>query len=145
MADTTITSANSVFTLVAAGLFPAPIQIQNFATDKAFALAAYDVAEVQMGVDGRMSAGYIPTIKKQTVTLMADSPSRSVFATILEFSNTTKNVYWLSASIELPGTGEAYSLTRGILTTVMPIPDVLKVLGPVDFIISWENINRSLL
>ena len=74
--DTTITSANSVFTIVIAGLFPAPVQLQGYASDKAFTTEALDLAEVQMGVDGRMTAGFVPNPTKQTITLQADSPSK---------------------------------------------------------------------
>ena len=79
MSDTTITSANSTFTITAASLFPTPVQLQGYASDKAFATEALELAEVQMGVDGRMTSGYVPNVVKQTISLQADSPSRSIF------------------------------------------------------------------
>ena len=79
MADTTITSANSVFTIVVASLFPAPVQLQGYASDKAVVTDAIDMAEIQMGVDGRMTSGYVPMPTKQTVSLQADSPSSRYF------------------------------------------------------------------
>lgn len=145
MGDTTITSANSVFMLVVAGLFPVPVQLQGFATDKAFATEAVDLAEVQMGVDGRMTAGYVPVPVKQTITLQADSPSRDIFTTLIQASMTARGVFWLSGSIALPSTGESYTLTRGILVNAKQMPDAQKVLQPVDFVITWERVNRSLL
>jgi len=145
MAETTITSANSVFTLVVAGLFPSPVQLRGYATDKAFATEAIDLAEVQMGVDGRMTAGFTPNPVKQTVTLQADSPSRDIFTTIIQAMKTAREVYYISGSIALPSTGESFALTRGILTNAKQIPDAQKVLQPVDFVITWESVNRSLL
>ena len=145
MADTTITSANSVFMLVVAGLFPVPVQLQGFATDKAFTTDAVDLAEVQMGVDGRMTAGYVPVPVKQTISLQADSPSRDIFTTIIQASMTARTVFFMSGSIAIPATGESYTLTRGVLMTGKQIPDAQKVLQPVDFTITWERINRSLL
>lgn len=145
MSDTTITSANSVFTLVIPGLFPAPVQLRGYATDKAFATEATDFAEVQMGVDGRMTAGYIPMPTKQTITLQADSSSRDIFTALIQAMKTAREVFYLSGSIALPSTGESFTLTRGILTNAKQIPDAQKVLQPMDYIITWESVNRSLL
>jgi hypothetical protein len=145
MSDTTITSANSVFTLVVAGLFPAPVQLQGYASDKAFTTEAIDLAEVQMGVDGRMTAGFVPNPVKQTITLQADSPSKDIFTALIQAMKTAREVFYVSGSIALPSTGESFTLTRGILTNAKQIPDAQKVLQPVDYVITWESVNRSLL
>jgi len=145
MADTTITSANSVFTIVIPGLFPAPVQLQGYASDKAFTTEAIDLAEVQMGVDGRMTAGFTPNPTKQTVTLQADSPSKDIFTALIQAMKTAREVFYISGSITLPSTGESFALTRGILTNTKQIPDAQKVLQPMDFVITWESVNRSLL
>ena len=145
MADTTITSANSVFTIVIPGLFPAPVQLQGYASDKAFTTEALDLAEVQMGVDGRMTAGFVPNPTKQTITLQADSPSKDIFTALIQAMKTAREVFYISGSIALPSTGESFTLTRGILTNAKQIPDAQKVLQPVDYVITWESVNRSLL
>lgn len=145
MSDTTITSANSVFTIVIAGLFPAPVQMQGYASDKAFTQEAIDLAEVQMGVDGRMTAGFTPNPTKQTITLQADSPSRDIFTALIQATKTAREVFYISGTISLPSTGESFTLTRGILTNAKQIPDAQKVLQPVDYVITWESVNRSLL
>lgn len=145
MADTTITSANSVFTIVVPGLFPAPVQLRGYATDRAFTTEAVDLAEVQMGVDGRMTAGFVPNPVKQTITLQADSSSKDIFTALIQAMKTAREVYFVSGSIALPSTGEAFTLTRGILTNAKQIPDAQKVLQPVDYVITWESVNRSLL
>ena len=145
MDNSTITSANSVFTLVVAGLFPAPVQLKGYASDKAFTTEAVDLAEVQMGVDGRMTAGYVPNPVKQTITLQADSPSKDIFTAVIQAMKTAREVFYISGSISLPSTGESFTLTRGILTNAKQIPDAQKVLQPMDFVITWESVNRSLL
>ena len=48
MSDTTITSANSVFTIVVPGLFPAPVQLRGYAVDKAFT-ATIEIVELGLG------------------------------------------------------------------------------------------------
>jgi len=145
MDNSTITSANSVFTLVVAGLFPAPVQLKGYASDKAFTTEAVDLAEVQMGVDGRMTAGFVPNPVKQTITLQADSPSKDIFTAVIQAMKTAREVFYISGSISLPSTGESFTLTRGILTNAKQIPDAEKVLQPVDYVITWESVNRSLL
>ena len=145
MDNSTITSANSVFTLVVAGLFPAPVQLRGYASDKAFTTEAVDLAEVQMGVDGRMTAGFVPNPVKQTITLQADSPSKDIFTAVIQAMKTAREVFYISGSISLPSTGESFALTRGILTNAKQIPDAQKVLQPMDFQITWERIDRSLL
>ena len=145
MDNSTITSANSMFTLVVAGLFPAPVQLKGYASDKAFTTEAVDLAEVQMGVDGRMTAGFVPNPVKQTITLQADSPSKDIFTAVIQAMKTAREVFYISGSISLPSTGESFTLTRGILTNVKQIPNAQKVLQPVDYVITWESVNRSLL
>ena len=145
MDNSSITSANSVFTLVVAGLFPAPVQLNGYAIDKAFTTEAVDLAEVQMGVDGRMTAGFVPNPVKQTITLQADSPSKDIFTAVIQAMKTAREVFYISGSISLPSTGESFTLTRGILTNAKQIPDAQKVLQPVDYVITWESVNRSLL
>ncbi|MGP1609516.1 MAG: phage tail fiber protein, partial [Burkholderiales bacterium] len=61
----TLTSSNSVLALVVAGLFPVPVAIQGYATDRSITTEALGLAEVQMGVDARMSAGYTPNPTNQ--------------------------------------------------------------------------------
>lgn len=142
MADnTTITSANSVFTIIIPGLFPSPVQLKGYATDKAFSVEGLNLAEVQMGVDGRMTAGYTPEPTKMTVTLQADSPSKFIFATLITATKTAREAFYISGTVVLPSTGESFTLTRGVLTTVQQIPNAQKVLQPMDFMITWESVN----
>lgn len=145
MAEKTITSANSVFTLTVAGLFPTPVQLSGYASDKAFMTEAVDMAETQMGVDGRMTAGFVFNPVKQTVTLQADSPSKDFFSVLVQAMKTAREIYWISGSITLPSTGEVFTLTRGVLNNAKQIPDAQKVLQPMDFAITWESVNRSIL
>jgi hypothetical protein len=143
MSDTTITSANSVFTIVIPGLYPAPVQLSGYSADKAFTADAVDLAEVNMGVDGRMTAGFIPNPVKMTITLQADSPSKDIFTVLIQAMKTAREIFWVNGAISLPSTGEAFTLTRGILTNAKQIPDAQKMLQPVDYVITWESINAT--
>ena len=145
MANTTITSANSILTMIVPGLFPVPVSIQGYASDDAFMLDALDLAEVSMGVDGKMSAGYVPKEVKQTITLQADSESKDFFAILTQAVKTAREVFYMSATLSLPSTGEAFTFTRGILTSVEQAPTGKKMLQPQKFVITWESVNRAIL
>jgi len=145
MANTTITSANSILTMIVPGLFPVPVSIQGYASDDAFMLDALDLAEVSMGVDGKMSAGYVPKEVKQTITLQADSESKDFFAIVTQAVKTAREVFYMSATLSLPSTGEAFTFTRGILTSVEQAPAGKKMLQPQKFVITWESVNRAIL
>lgn len=142
----TITSANSslVLTVRALGLFPAgPFAVQGYASDDAFATDAVDSAEARMGVDGRMSAGYLPRMTKMTITLQADSPSIPLFETWTGAQDVVKEVFFADGILTLKSTGHTYALVKGALTRITPIPTAKKVLEPVTYEITWELVQPA--
>ncbi|CAB5155432.1 hypothetical protein UFOVP150_7 [uncultured Caudovirales phage] len=145
MADTTITAANSVFTITAASAGIVGVQLFGYSTDRGFFTDANQLAEIQMGVDGYMTAGYTPTPQVMHVTLMADSPSKAVFKAVEQTMRSTREVIYLSAEIALPSTAEKYTMVRGILTQTKTMPDAAKVLQPVEYTITWQSITASVL
>lgn len=142
--NTSITSANSVFTLAVPGLFPVPQQLQGYSAERAWDTNKQTIAEVQMGVDGRMTGGYTPNPVQQTVSLQADSPSKQIFQSIVNATKAARDIYYISGTIDLPSTGESFVCTRGVLTEVSPLPNAGKVLQPVDYMITWESIKPTL-
>ena len=145
MAETTITSANSVVTITVPGLFPSPVQLQGFSAERAWNSDQQDLAETQMGVDGRMTAGYVPNVVKQTFSLQADSPSKSIFKAIALAMMAVQDVYYIQMDISLPSTGENFVGVKGVLQNYKAIPDAAKVLQPMDFAIVWESLKPSFL
>jgi hypothetical protein len=145
MSDTTITSANSVFTITVPGLFPAPVQLKGYSAEKAWSSDQQELAEVQMGVDGRMTSGYVPNPVSMSVSLQADSPSKAIFNAIAAATKQGRNSFYITGAISLPSTGEAFSCIRGVLKNVKALPDAAKVLQPMEFSITWEDIRPTLL
>lgn len=139
----TITAANSIFTITVPGLFPSPVQLSGYASDDAFATDAVELAEVQMGVDGRLTGGYVPNPVKQAIKLQADSPSKAVFAAIIQATKSAREIFWMQAEIVLPSTGEKFVLTRGVLSAGKQIADAKKVLQPLDYTITWQSVDLS--
>jgi len=70
-----ITAMNSVYALAILNLYPVPQILQGYSADAAFDTEAADAAEIVMGVDGHMSAGFVPFVTRQTISIMPDSIS----------------------------------------------------------------------
>lgn len=136
----TITSANSVFSLVVDDLYPVAQILQGYAADRMFTTDALENAEIIMGADGRMSAGFVFNPTKQTVVIMPDSPSLPIFETWAQTQRTAQEIYRGQATIILPAIGRKYTLKRGVLSSAKFIPDAARVLQPVEYQITWESV-----
>ena len=136
----TLTSANSVFAIAITGLYPSPQVLKGYTTDDAFSTEAVESAETMQGLDGRLSGGFIFNPVKQTITLQSDSDSLDVFNNWALAMQASREVLIASASIYLPAINKKYVLNRGFLTSHTPIPDVKKLLQPVKYQITWENV-----
>lgn len=135
-----ITSANAVFTLAIANLFPSPIQVQRFSSDNIFATQPIASSEVMMGVDGYLSGGFIFNPVVQTVSLMADSSSNDLFDQWHQAQQAAQEVYIAQGIIVLSAVGKKWTMNRGFLTSYPPIPDASKVLQPRRFGITWNSL-----
>lgn len=139
----TLTTANSVFALAIAGLYSAPQILQGYATDDAFAADDIAPVEVLMGVDGKLSGGYVPNPTKIKLTLQADSQSNKLFDDWQAAQKAAGELYTASGIITLQGTGQKYQLTKGFLTSYSPMPGAKKILQPRAFEITFESCNLS--
>jgi hypothetical protein len=136
----TLTSANSVFTLAVPGVFPAPVNLEGYAVDDQFSSEAVDVAETQMGVDGKMSAGFTPFITPITVHLQADSKSIDLFDLWLAAMKATKEVIYGGATIAIPSIGKSFVCTKIALKNAKQFPDGKKVLQPQAYVLHCEEL-----
>jgi hypothetical protein len=140
MARASLTVANSVIFLVIPDLFPIPQQLMGYAADDVMTTEAVDSVEVVMGIDGQLSAGWMPTPKRQTFTLQADSPSTIMFDAWQQSQEAIKDAYVADATISLPSIGYTYVCTKGFLTNYSPVPDARRILQPRRFTITWQSI-----
>lgn len=146
----TITSANSSLVLtprlagILSGLLPAlagaGFGVQGYASDDAFATDTVDAAEARIGVDGIMSAGYLPRLTKQTITLQADSPSIKAFELLIGAQDTVREVIFLDGILTIASIGTTYALIKGVLTRFTAIPPAKKVLEPVTYELTWGQV-----
>jgi hypothetical protein len=140
MSNLTITATNSIYMLALTGLLGAPIRLQGFATDSVVDTDAVESAQAIMGVDGNMSVGYVPFMTKQRVSIMADSPSSSLFELWLNTQNQLREVIIANAVITLPSINTEYICTKGVLTSAKALPGVKKLIEMRDWEITWQSI-----
>ncbi len=140
MADRTITSADSTYVISSADFALAATILEGYAADAAFAMESAQTAETVMGVDGKLSAGWVPRPYVQTVTLQADSPSRDVMDAIVAAQDAGRTIYRLNGVITLPGNKRSYSLSRGVLSQHQAMPDGQRVLQATTYQITWERV-----
>lgn len=137
----TITAANAVYMLSVTGLFAIPQRLQGFSADAAFDTDASEPAEVVKGVDGRMSAGFVPFLTQQTISIMPDSPSSLLFEDWLAAQKSQLEIYYANAVITLPSVSRSYALTSGVLSSIISIPGTRRVLQARTFRITWDDIS----
>lgn len=138
-----ITAANAVYMVSIPLLFPIPQQLQGFAADDVFGTDPLQSAETLMGVDGRLSGGFVYVEIKQSITLQADSPSNDFFDAWYSAQQVAKEPYTASALVLLTSLARKWTMTRGFLTTYQPIPDAKKLLQPRKFGITWESVQPA--
>lgn len=138
-----LTNANSVLMLSVIGLYPTPQQLQGYAADDVFETEAVDSAETMMGVDGKMSAGFVFMPVDWSVTLQADSGSNDIFDNWYQAQQAAKAPFFANATVLLPAIDSKWAMTNGILVKFPPMPAGKKILQPRKYTIRWESISKA--
>lgn len=147
MAGLSITSANSKLTLTvrnSVGIVVGPFTVEGYAEDAAFGVEPVDSAEVKMGVDGKMAAGYLPRITKFAVSLMANSPSVALFEAWDNAQKALGDILVADGFIAAPSLGRAYALVKGAMTRLTPVPTARKTFSePMVYELSFESVTPT--
>jgi hypothetical protein len=122
------------------GVYDTPVQIQGFAADNVFDADPPEIAETHMGIDGRLSAGFIHKEVSMKIHLEADSESTDFFDQWYTASKTNQDVYFAFGNITLVATGKTYNMTRGVLKGPHVIPSAGKTLKAQEYAIVWESV-----
>ena len=138
-----ITAADAILALTVTSLFTTPQQIQGFATDDAFNFPDVDLVETMMGVDGVLSAGWVPVAFTQEIMLQADSDSNVLFEQWFLAQRQVKTPLIASGYAVVPSTSRQYNLVSGFLKTYSPAPQAKKILQPRRYSIIWNSITPS--
>lgn len=135
-----LTAATAQFSIAIPGLFNTPVTFSGYAADDAFMAEAVENAEVVMGVDANMSAGWVPNPVKMAIVFQADSPSIDVMNTWGVTQQGTKSILAANATIYLPATTYKYALVKGILTSWRPLPELKRIIQPMRYEITWQSV-----
>lgn len=140
MATKSLTAANAVITISVDDLIPTPVQLQGFSADDVFDFESLKIAETSMGVDGKLSAGFVHVEKPQSITLQADSDSNLIFDTIFNNEQAQQVKYRIQGHVVLTAAGLAIAMSNGVLETYTPAPAAKKILQPRTYRIVWEKV-----
>lgn len=136
----TLTAANAILLIGVESLYPAAVRIQGFSSDDITDMDSIDLTETSMGIDGRLSGGYVPAPVRQNITLQADSVSNDIFEVWSNYERSNKEKLIAFGSIILPATNRQYIMKRGFLRTYSPLPAARKTLQPRRFTLEWQSV-----
>lgn len=140
-----ITGATAVVMLSVTSLFPVPVQLQGFAADDVYDSDDLVSAETLMGVDGRLSGGFVYVPLIQRYALQADSESIAFFDTWWATMQQLQDVLTCNGLISIPSVGKKYTMSKGFLTGYKPLPDGKRLLQPQRFAITWERVFPAII
>lgn len=138
-----LTAANAVIQLTVPGVFNAPQQLQGFTADDVFDSEDLESADTMMGVDGKLSGGFVYVSFKQKFSLQADSGSISIFDDWWSFNQANQETFTANGLIILPAVAVKITLTKGFLKGYKPLPDAKKILQGQSFRIEWESQSKA--
>lgn len=138
-----LSGANAIIMFAVTGVFPVPQQLQGFAADDIFTSGAIPINETLMGVDGKLSGGFVNVPIKQNYALQGDSASNAIFDAWYLAQKATQDTFVANAVITLTTINQVWALTKGFLTSYTPIPDVKKLIQPRHYEITWESITTA--
>lgn len=140
---TTLTVANSAFTLEVASVFPAPIPIVGYTTDDAFDTDNIAPNEVMSGVDGKLSGGYVYVPVKLKFTLQGDSPSQLAIDTWYQSMKSAQDAFTANATIVAPSLGKIWTFSKGFLTGYKPTPNAKKLFQSQAYEITFQDFTSA--
>jgi hypothetical protein len=139
----TLTASNAVLYLSVAGLFDIPQRIQGFSADDITDMDTVSPLESSMGVDKRLSFGFVPVAIPQTITLQADSQSNDFFEAVYSAQLQTGDTYIFNGTLLLPAVQRKYQMTRGAMSGYKPIAGAGRTLKPRPFALIWQSVTPA--
>lgn len=131
-----ITSANATVVL-SCDLFNETLQ--QFTTDTSYEGEDDQMAETRMGVDGKLVAGYTPSVKAVTIHLEASSPSYERLTLLKQSMASNRKIYECSLVISIPSIARRITYSKGVLQSAKDLPDGKKVLDPTTWTFHFEQ------
>lgn len=137
-----ITSATAKVKLFCA-LTPAGLSFEEYSADSQWSKDANTVIESRMGVDGKISFGYTPTVKRTNFVFQPNSPTLERLAYIIQTQNTTMKPIVCQLLIDLGSIDRSFYLVNACITTGDILPNGGRVLEPVTITVDYESIESA--
>jgi len=139
----TLTVANSSMVLVVADLFPSGVPLQGYAADEVFSAEPATHIETMMGVDGRLSGGWVPSERTVNLSLMGDSDSNFVFEEWAGAQRQRRDALIATLIVTVFAINRVYTCTYGFLRTYSSLPDGRRILQPRRYAITFQAIDGA--
>lgn len=138
----TLTVANSTLAMATEALYTSAQRVQGYAADDAFDFAEVENGEYSMGIDGKLSAGFVFNAIPFTMTLQADSPSLQLFENIWQYEYTNRTKLTQQVTVTLPAVGKRYELKDGFMQSYKA-PSGKKILQPAVVVFTFNTLQVS--
>ena len=138
----TLTVANSSIVLTVEGLYPNGVALTGYAADNVFEMQAVENGEFSMGIDGKLSAGWVPNPIPLTLTFQADSPSLRIMQEIWQREQSTRDKLRTGLTIALPSNNMRYTARDGFMQSFQA-PSGQRILQPGVAVFTFGRIEFS--
>jgi hypothetical protein len=138
----TLTVANSTLAMTTEALYPSPQRIQGYSADDAFDFAEVENGEYSMGIDGKLSAGFVFNEIPFTITLQGDSASLALYENIWQYEYSNRTKLTQTMTITLPAVNKRYELQNGFMRSYKA-PSGKKILQPAVVVFVFNTLQVS--
>ena len=137
-----ITSANATCVLVIEEVLPAGVPVDNFSTDQAVNGETMEISETRLTLDGKLLAGYVPSIVPVTLTLEPTSLAYRFVEQAFQVSRLGKKTLRCTLTFAFPSIKKGVVYKSGVIQGVNMIPPVGRTLQSrqVRMVFSSEDI-----
>lgn len=139
----TLTVANSSMVLRIADLFSTGVPLQGYAADEVFSAEPAVHIETMMGVDGRLSGGWVPAERTVSISLMGDSDSNIIFEEWAGAQKQRRDAMLGTLIVTIFAINRVYTCTYGFLRNYSSLPDARRVLQPRRYSITFQSIDGA--
>jgi tail fiber protein gp32 len=138
----TLTTANSALLVTIEAIYPQAQRLQGYAADDVYDFDNVENAEFSMGIDGKLSAGFVFNEIPFTLTLQADSPSLTLFEQTYQYEVSNRTKLQQDLTITLPAVQKRYDLKAGFMRRYKA-PSGKKILQPgvVEFVFARMEVS----
>lgn len=139
----TLTVANSSIAITVEALFPSSTLLAGYAADNVFEAGEVENGEYSMGIDGKLSKGFVFNEIPFTLTLQADSESLSIFEQVWQYEASNRTKLDVGLTVTLPANNKRYILKDGAMRSYKA-PAGQRILQPgvVQFVFARQEFSR---